>query len=449
VNPAELARIDRAHLWHPFTAAAEWESQPPLIIERAEGNHLIDSDGRRYFDGVSSLWTNVHGHNHPAINQAIREQLDKVAHTTLLGLASPPSIELAAELTRLAPSNLTRVFYSDSGSTAVEIALKQSFQYWKQVGRPEKRRFVHLESAYHGDTVGAVSVGGIDTFHEVFGPLLFETLAVPSPHPFRHPLGEPEAVRDWALNALAEALGKCADTVAAVILEPLVQGAAGILVHPPGYLAGAARLCREHNVHLILDEVATGFGRTGAMFACEHEAVKPDFLCLAKGITGGYLPLAATLSTDEIYDGFRGPAHVGRTFFHGHTYTGNPVACAAALASLQIFRDENVLERVPLLVEALGAALARLAGHAHVGDVRQRGLMAGVELVENRDTAAPFPHERRLGVAVCQAIRERGVILRNLGDVVVVMPPLSSTADELAALGESLAWAIDHTVSAQ
>lgn len=446
VTRDDLTRLDLTHLWHPFTPMDEWEQTAPLVIERGEGNNLIDTAGNRYFDGVSSLWTNVHGHNHPTINRAIRAQLEDIAHSTLLGLSNPPAIELAEALVACTPSSLTRVFYSDSGSTAVEIALKQSFQYWKQIGRPEKRRFVHLENAYHGDTVGAVSVGGIDTFHEVFGPLLFDTVAAPSPHPYRHPLETAEAVRDWSLARLADILEEVASTTAAMIVEPLVQGAAGILVHPPGYLAGVAELCREHGIHLIVDEVATGFGRTGTMFACEHEDVEPDFLCLAKGITGGYLPLAATLSTEEIFDAFRGPPAEGRTFFHGHTYTGNPVACAAALASLEIFRSDDVIAGLPAKIDALAEALAPLTRHRHVGDVRQRGLMAGVELVADRDGDVPFESGIRAGGKVCLRIRERGVILRPLGDVVVVMPPLSSTPDELTRLGEALGWALDDAL---
>lgn len=438
-----LVELDRAHLWHPFTPANIWESEAPLLIERGEGNYLIDVDGRRYFDGVSSLWTNVHGHNHPVINAAIAEQLERIAHTTLLGLASPPSIELAAALVQLAPSNLTRVFYSDSGSTAVEIALKQSFQYWKQLGRPEKQRFVHLEHAYHGDTVGAVSVGGISTFHEIFGPLLFDALAAPSPHPYRHELETPEAVSAYALDGLAQLLARHADSVAAVIVEPLVQGAAGILVHPPGYLAGVAAICREHNVHLILDEVATGFGRTGTLFACEQEDVKPDFLCLAKGITGGYLPLAATLATEAIYDAYRGTPDEPRTFYHGHTYTGNALACAAAVASLQLFSDNDVIASLGPVIDALETSLGALREHPNVGDVRQRGLMVGIELVAEQAGDVPFDPALRVGAAVCRKARERDVIVRPLGDVVVLMPPLSSTPDEARHLVDAIAHGLD------
>ncbi|HEU5058818.1 MAG TPA: aminotransferase class III-fold pyridoxal phosphate-dependent enzyme, partial [Kofleriaceae bacterium] len=282
----ELIELDKTFLWHPFTAMKPWLNGAPLVIERAEGNWLIDSEGNRYLDGVSSLWVNVHGHNRPEINDAIRAQLDRMAHSTLLGLTHPTAAELAARLVGIAPAGLSKVFYSDNGSTAVEIALKLAFQYWQILGHPEKRRFLHLEHSYHGDTLGAVAVGGIPLFHEVFGPLLIDTLSVPTPHPYRHPSGgTPEEVCHLALRQLAEILERHDDEIAAFILEPLVQGAGGMIVHPPGYLAGAAQLCRAHDVLLIADEVATGFGRTGTMFACEQEEVTPDFLCLAKGLT--------------------------------------------------------------------------------------------------------------------------------------------------------------------
>ncbi len=433
----DLSQLDLRHLWHPFTPASIWEEMPLLVIERGDGNYLVDSDGNRYFDGISSLWTNVHGHNHPRINAAIRNQLDKIAHTTLLGLSSGPSIQLAASLANMTPGDLNRVFFSDSGSTAVEIALKQSFQYWALTGKPEKSSFAHLQYAYHGDTIGAVSVGGIDIFHATFGPMLFKTYELPSPHPYRHPKGsDPTVVLDHCLHVAENVLEQQAATLAAVIVEPLVQGAAGILVHPPGYLSALAALCRQYHVHLIVDEVATGFGRTGAMFACEHESVTPDFLCLAKGITGGYLPLAATLSTESIYDAFR-----GSTFFHGHTYTGNALACAAALANLDIFRDDQVITNLAPAIKALEDALVPLAQHQAVGDVRHRGLMVGIELCQTN--GEPLPPTDRIGAKVCQQARAYNVILRPLGDVIVLMPPLSSTPAELTHLVEVTAQAID------
>ena len=340
--PAELAEVDLRVLWHPFTPQQTWSEQAPLVIERAEGTTLVDVHGRRYIDGVSSLWCNVHGHRHPAIDAAIREQLDRVAHSTMLGLSHPPAIELAERLVRLSPAGLQRVFYSDSGSTAVEIALKMAYQWWAQrentVARPPRTTFIRLRDAYHGDTIGSVSVGGIDLFHACYRPLLFDSLAA-EPGDAAH---------------MAALLAEHGERVCAVVVEPLVQGAAGMLVHPAGYLRAVRELCDRHGVPLICDEVATGFGRTGRMFACEHEGVAPDLLCVAKGLTGGYLPLAATLTTERIYEGFLGAPEQQRTFFHGHTYTGNPLACAAALATLDVFESERTLERLQPKIDQFG-----------------------------------------------------------------------------------------------
>src|ERR671915_1530222 len=384
----DLAAADRAHLWHPFTQQRGWAEEEPLIVESAEGTDLIDIHGRRYIDGVSSLWCNVHGHRHPRIDAAVREQLDSVAHSTMLGLTHRPGVELAARLVELAPPGLTRVFYSDSGSTAAEIALKMAFQYWRQRGE-ERPRFAALRMAYHGDTIGSVSVGGIELFHSLYRPLLFDTLkAEPGD------LGEMERL-----------LGRHRGEVAAVIMEPLVQGAAGMLVHPSGYLRGVRELCDRHGVLLILDEVATGFGRTGRMFACEHEGVVPDLMCLAKGITGGYLPLAATLATERIYEGFLGEFEEFRAFFHGHTYTGNPLACAAALATLDVFEEERTLERLAPKIELLDELIQPLESHRAIGEVRRRGFMTGIEL-------AGFPLEARTGHRVTLEARRRGAIVR-------------------------------------
>jgi adenosylmethionine-8-amino-7-oxononanoate aminotransferase len=418
-----LASADRSFVWHPFTQQRGWTEEEPLIIERAEGCELIDSEGRRYIDGVSSLWCNVHGHQHPAIDAAVRAQLDRMAHSTMLGLTHPPAIELAERLVELAPPGLTRVFYSDSGSTAAEIALKMAFQYWQQRGRGERTRFVCLENAYHGDTVGSVSVGGIDLFHSLYRPLLFDATRVPAGN----------------LGAMDRALA--GGHVAAVIMEPLVQGAAGMLMQPDGYLRGVRELCDRHEVLLILDEVATGFGRTGRMFACEHEGVAPDFLCLAKGLTGGYLPLAATLATEEVYEGFLGEHEEFRTFFHGHTYTGNPLACAAALATLEVFERERTLERLQDKMALLGLLLRPLARHPHVAEVRRRGFMVGIEL---RD----YPLELRMGHRVTLEARRRGAIIRPLGDVLVLMPPLAIGEAELERLVGITAEAIDAATSA-
>jgi len=420
----DLAAADRAYLWHPFTQQRGWVDEHPVIVDRAEGTDLIDIEGNRYIDGVSSLWCNVHGHAHPRIDTAVREQLQKVAHSTMLGLSHRPAIELARRLVEIAPPGLTRVFYSDSGSTATEIALKMAFQYWRQRGQ-DRRRFVALRMAYHGDTIGSVSVGGIDLFHSLYEPLLFDTLKA-----------EPGDAGDMT-RILAQHRGE----VAAVIMEPLVQGAAGMLVHPPGYLRAVRELCDEHGVLLILDEVATGFGRTGRMFACEHEGVAPDLLCLAKGISGGYLPLAATLTSERIYEGFLGKHEEFRTFFHGHTYTGNPLACAAGLATLDVFREERTLEWLQPKIELLGELLRPIEAHPAVREVRRRGLMVGIELAEH-----PLP--ARIGQRVALEARRRGAIIRPLGDVVVLMPPLAISSEQLTRLVDVTAEAIDAATDA-
>jgi len=437
-----LLRLDRTHVWHPFTQMQEWPADEPLVIERAEGNYLIDDLGRRYLDGVSSLWCNVHGHRKPELDDAVRAQLEKVAHTTLLGLASVPSIELAAELVRLAPPGLSRVFFSDSGSTAVEVALKMAYQAWRQRGRPEKARFAALREAYHGDTVGSVSVGGMELFHGTFRDLLFEAERIPTPYAYRWT--GPGECGAACLAAAEQLFAEKGNQLAALVVEPLVQGAAGMLTQPPGFLRRLAELCRQHEVLLICDEVATGFGRTGTLFAVEQEQVRPDFLCLAKGLSGGYLPLAATLTTEWVHESFLGDVASQRTFFHGHTFTGNALACAAALASLRLFETEQVLVRLQRTLAALAPKLARVAELPHVGEVRQRGAMVGIELVQDRRTKAAYPVADRIGHRVCLAARRHGVLLRPLGPVVVLMPPLSLTEEEAAVLGDAVHAAISE-----
>jgi adenosylmethionine-8-amino-7-oxononanoate aminotransferase len=424
--PADPVQLDQDHLWHPFTQQQGWSEEVPLVIESAEGSYLVAADGRRYLDGHSSLWCNVHGHRHPAIDAAIREQLDRVAHSTMLGLSHPGAAELAARLVAIAPPGLSRVFYSDSGSTAAEIALKMAFQYHQQAdsGSARRTRFVRLREAYHGDTLGSVSVGGIDLFHATYKPLLFETLAA-----------EPGDAAD-----MERVLDLRGEEVAAVILEPLVQGAGGIIVHPPGYLRAVRELCDSHGVLLICDEVATGFGRTGTMFACEHEDVAPDFLCIAKGITGGYLPLAATLTTEAVYEGFLGAAEEFRTFFHGHTYTGNPLACAAALANLDVFESERTIAGLQPKIVLLGELLEGVAAMSEVSEIRQRGFMVGIDLGDH-DPAL------RMGHRVTTEARERGAIVRPLGNTVVLMPPLSISAEELRDLVAITAEAIAAAVA--
>jgi adenosylmethionine-8-amino-7-oxononanoate transaminase len=421
----------------------EWVRTDPLVIERAEGNYLIDTEGRKYLDGVSSLWVNVHGHRRAEIDEAVIRQLEKVAHTTLLGLASVPSVQLAQKLVELTPEGLTRVFFSDSGSTAVEVALKIAFQYWRNKGFEQKTRFVALTDAYHGDTLGSVSVGGMDLFHSIFRPLLFNTLFIPAPFPYRSPDLTPEECRDESLENFRSLAKERSHEIAALIVEPLCQGAAGMIVHPPGFLNGLEAICREYGILLICDEVATGFGRTGTMFACEHEGVRPDLMALAKGISAGYLPLAATMTTEEIYEAFLGEYTQYKTFFHGHSYTGNPLACAAALASLRIFEDERVLEQDGPKIELIRECLDReIRPLHHVGDIRQCGFMVGIELVQNKESRTSFEPALRVGARVTQHVREYGVILRPLGDVVVLMPPLSITHDEIKTLISATARAI-------
>jgi len=422
-------QLDRRYLWHPFTPMREWLAETPLVIERAEGNELIDTEGRRYLDGVSSLWVNVHGHAHPAINAAISEQLAKVAHTTLLGLASTPSILLAEKLVALAPPGLARVFFSDSGSTAVEVALKLAFQFQQLRGFPRRVKFLALRNAYHGDTIGSVSLGGIDTFHRVFQPLLFHTLRV-----------------NPTIPELQQAFADHAHELAAFVLEPLVQGAAGILLQPPGFLREARSLCHSHGVLLVADEVATGFGRTGTMFACDQEGVTPDLLTLAKGLSGGYLPVAATMATDEVFRQFLGLPEERLTFFHGHSFGGNALGCAAALASLDLFQREQTLASLPPKIAALRARLsAKIASLPHVFEIRQKGLMVGIEL--RRSDSRPYSPEEAVGARVCRIVRRHGVILRPLGSVVVLMPPLSVTTDQIDRLVDATAAAITEATS--
>lgn len=404
-----LEKWDKRYIWHPFTQMKEWCAGSITVIERGEGNYLIDTRGRRYLDGVSSLWCNVHGHRVKTIDNAVKRQLDHIAHSTFLGLSHTPAIKLAKELIAIAPKGITRVFYSDSGSASVEAALKIAYQYWQNKGFRKKQKFLKLAHAYHGDTVGSVSVGGIDLFHEVYGPLLFKTFKAGS------------------LAEIEKILKKHHKEIAAVVMEPLMQGAAGMLKQPKGNLAKIRALTRKYGVLLIVDEVATGFGRTGKMFACEHERVTPDILCVAKGITGGYLPLSATLVTEEIYRAFLADYGKFKHFFHGHTYSANPLACAAALASLEIFKKERTLQKLKAKIRILSDALASMKKLKAVREVRQVGFMAGIEL-------APYALSEKMGFRVAAAARAKGVMIRPLGNVAVLMPPLSITHEELKKL---------------
>ncbi len=444
-------RLDLKYVWHPFTQQSEWD---PLVIAKAKGVYLYDSNGKKYIDGVSSLWANIHGHRHPVLDRAIKNQLKKVAHTTFLGLTHEPGIILAKELIKIAPPGLTRVFYSDNGSTAVEVALKMAYQYRLQSGQfkekdSKKISYLSLKESYHGDTLGSVSVGGIDLFHKKFRPLLFTSQSAMAPHCFKCPYRKTENEKlkfiaydyngekpkpgdfrkktgcHWQCLKDAETnLKQKKLKIVAAILEPIVQGASGILTAPPGYLWGFAQICKKYNVPLILDEVAVGFGRTGAMFACEQEGVSPDFLCLAKGITGGYLPLAATLASENIYRAFLGRAEEFKTFFHGHTYTANPLAAAAAIANLKIFKQEKTLRRVRERTRQLKHQLQAWSRLPQILQIRQAGLMAGIELQSSSPALGTIKK-------VCLAARAQGLLLRPLGDTLVLMPPLSISAREL------------------
>ncbi len=451
-RPSTLARWDRQYVWHPFTQMKEWADNDQLIIEKGKGSWLYDDRGNKYLDGTSSIWVNLHGHRHRTIDKAIRRQLGKVAHSTLLGAASPPSIMLARELVKLAPKGLTRVFYSDNGSTAVEVALKMAVQYWQQQRPPQTSRteFIRLDAAYHGDTVGSMSVGGLDLFHQRFRPLLFPTRSIDAPYCYRCPLRlQFPSCGIACLDPLERVLKQRHAHIAGVIVEPMVQAVAGMITQPPGYLARVRALCTRYNVLLIVDEVATGFGRTGTMFACEHERVMPDLLCLAKGCTGGYLPLGATLATDNVYEAFLGEHGERKTFFHGHSYTGNALGCAAALANLEIFKKEKTLVNVRKHAKLLRTWLRALSTVPIVGDIRQCGLMAGIELVSNKATGEPFPFSARMGDRVAVECRRRGLLIRPIGNVLILVPPLAASERELRLMTNILIASCRNVCSAE
>jgi adenosylmethionine-8-amino-7-oxononanoate aminotransferase len=432
----QIKRLDHTYLWHPFTQMQEWMGEEPCIIERGDGRYLIDAHGRKYLDGVSSLWCNVHGHRVREIDAAIKDQLERVAHSTFLGLSHEPGVRLAAKLIGIAPEGLRRVFYSDNGATAVEIALKMAVQYWQLKGEGKRASIASLAESYHGDTVGSMSMGYSETFHRFHKSLLFPVLRLTPPHVFRYyqRMSEDNALNAAISDARAK-LGENKSTLAALVMEPLMQGAAGMWPQPVKYLQELSEICRRNNILLVLDEVATGFGRTGKMFACEHAGVTPDILCLAKGITGGYLPLAATLATEEIFSAFLGEYKEFKTFFHGHTYTANPLGCAAAIANLELFEREDVIGRMQPGITFIGERLQNdFLALAHVSDVRQWGYMVGIELVQDKATRKNYAPELRVGNKVILEARKRGVLIRPLGDVIILMPPLTIADEELKTL---------------
>lgn len=449
---AAILHADRTHHWHGFTQMADYE---PLVIERGEGNWLIDTAGRRWLDGFSSMWCNLHGHRCREIDEAIIRQLGRVAHVTSLGMGCDTTAVLAQRLAAIAPGDLNHAFFSSDGSSAVEAAIKMAIQYWHLVadrdGTPElaeKTQYLALGSAYHGDTTGAVSLGDISHFHRLFRPILFAPLRGPCPDTYRLPAGiDPEAALEHYATAFERLIRQHRGELAAVVIEPLIQAAAGMILHPPGLLARIRAACDEHRVLLIADEVATGFGRTGKMFACEHEAVVPDMLCLGKGLTGGYLPMAATLARTHLFDAFLAPRRDNRQFFHGHTFGGNPLSAAAALASLDLFRDQAVLARLPAKIERLAAGLQPLRQNPHVGDIRQLGMIVGIELVGCRERRERFPSAWEIGRRVCEIASERGVWIRPLGDTVVLMPPLAITPDELELLTAAVREGVERVTA--
>lgn len=441
---ADSLNWDRNHYWHAFTQMAEYE---PLVVDRAEGVWLHDSTGRVLLDGVSSMWCNVHGHRHPTIDKAIIEQLGRVSHVTSLGMSNSTTISLVKRLVEVTPNNLECVFFSSDGACAVEVALKMAFQYWRQIAVPQPQRkiFLALGDAYHGDTLGCVSVGGVSRFHAMFAPLLFDVVRGPCPSSYHLPAYVPaEQATVYYLKEYERFFETFQDQLAAVVVEPLIQGAAGMVMHPPGFLRGLRELTHKYETLLIVDEVATGMGRTGRLWACEWEDVQPDFLCTGKGLTGGYLPMAATITTRAVWNAFLGEYDQSKSFFHGHTFGGNPLAAAAALATLNLFETEKTLENVERQGAHLDACLQPLRSHPKVGSIRRKGLMAAVELVTNRDSKTPYPWTERRGWRACQAALDRGVWLRPLGNVIVIMPPLCSREEHI----EQLAAAVIHGVHA-
>ena len=439
----DLEKWDKEYFWHPFTQMKVYREEDNVIVERGEGVYIYDIYGNKYLDGVASLWCNVHGHNHPKLNKAIEEQLKKIAHFTTLGASNVPAILLAKRLVDITPKKLNKVFYSEDGSEAMEIAIKIAYHYWHNKGEKQKNKFITLSEAYHGDTIGSVSVGGINIFHEKYKPLLFDVYKMPSPYlEAINKVGREKALEENTTKLLIEEVEefvfKHHQEIAGFVLEAGVQGAAGILPFPKGYLREIRRICDEYNILMIVDEVATGFGRSGYMFASEKEGIEPDIMALGKGITGGYLPLAATLTTDEIFNEFLGDFGEAKHFYHGHTYTGNPLASAVALANLDVFEEEKTLEKLKPKIELLEKKLNEFWDLKHVGDVRNYGFMAGVELVKDKKTKEPFPYGERTGFKVAREMLKRGIWVRPLGDVMVIMPPLAISIDELNYFLDSL-----------
>ena len=435
---------DLAVLWHPCTQMKDHEQLPLVPIKRGQGVWLEDFEGKRYLDAVSSWWVNVFGHANPRINQRIKEQVDQLEHVMLAGFSHQPVIELSERLVALTPAGLDRVFYADNGSSGIEVALKMSFHYWLNSGQPGKQRFVTLTNSYHGETVAAMSVGDVALFTETYKPLLLDTLKVPSPDCYHRPEGVSwEAHSRTMFVQMEQCLAEHHQQVAAVIVEPLIQGAGGMRMYHPIYLTLLREACDRYGVHLILDEIAVGFGRTGTMFACEQAGITPDFLCLSKALTGGYLPMAAVLTTDQVYQAFYDDYPTLRAFLHSHTYTGNPLACAAALATLDIFEQDDVIEANKALARRMASATAHLVDHPQVAEVRQTGMALAIEMVQDKASKTPYPWQERRGLKVFQHALSRGALLRPLGSVVYFLPPYVITEEQIDFLAEVASEGID------
>ena len=433
--PNDLARRDLAVVWHPCTQMKDHEWLPMIPILRGEGVWLYDADGRRYLDAISSWWVNLFGHANPRIGAAVASQLGRLEHVMLAGFTHEPAIELAERLTALAPAGLTRCFYADNGSSAIEVALKMSFHYWRNAGRTAKRRFVTLTNSYHGETLGALAVGHVELYREIYQPLLMDVTSVPSPDCYLREPGESWEAHSRRMFAhMEETLARHADEICAVIVEPLVQCAGSMRMYHPAYLAMLREACDRHGVHLIADEVAVGFGRTGTLFACEQAGITPDFLCLSKGLTGGFLPLSVVLTRERVYEAFYDEYESLRAFLHSHSYTGNPLACTAALATLDIFRDDDVIARNRPLAAHLGSRAGELAELRHVAEVRQHGMIVAVELARDGDRNRPFDWQERRGLRVYQHGLRHEALLRPIGNVVYFMPPYVITPGEIDGL---------------
>ena len=431
-----LAYKDKSILWHPFTQSDEWDNEEIIIIDKGKGNTLTDINGKKYIDGVASLWCNVHGHRVREIDDAIRKQIAKISHSSFLGLTHEQSIILSEMLINCTPNTLKRVFFSDNGSTAIEVAAKIAYQYWQQKSSKtrDKKKFIIIDNAYHGDTLGCVSLGGIQLFQTIFSGLVFKTCHISSPYVYRcsNNSKSHEECAKHCINELESILNNYADKTAGVLLEPMIQCAGGMITQPKGFITQVRKLCSKYNVLMIVDEVATGFGRTGKLFACDHENISPDIMCLGKGITGGYLPLAATICTEEIFEAFKG--NYSKTFFHGHTYTANPLACSAAVANLKLFEKNQILKKLAPKILQMKNELNTLTNFEIVGDIRQSGIITGIEIVKNKRTKKPFPAESRVGRKIILEARKYGVLLRSLNDILVINPPLSITYDEISKI---------------